>query len=239
MRLFASPASKLPLILAAFALSTAACGDKGGDDDPATGGSNGGPSVETVFAFDSTIDGFKFEDYAPGDPMYVNIYHVDPANAVLAWDGGDGSDGEPGRLKLTMNFSDWNQLADIQVNFMGENVKDWAGKIIRSRVMMETGFSSNPSCPGGGYIFLKTSLDYTWSRGATANLEGMTAGQWVTFGFIADSPGEVDTASPSAYDPTQVLSIGMQFYSSSGSGCSELPEEAVVYVDTFTIEDAG
>ena len=109
---------------------------------------------------------------------------------------------------------------------------------IRSKVMVESGFSSNPSCPGGGYIFLKTSADYTWSRGGTANLEEMTHGQWNTFAFNADAPDQVDLASPSEYDPSQVLSIGMQFYSSGGTGCTELPASVTAYVDEFTTEDA-
>jgi hypothetical protein len=235
---FALPlASKLPLFRAAvLALAASACGDKGGDD--AEGG-NTPTGPETVFAFDANTEGFTFQDYTPGDTMYTNIYDVDPANATITWDDGEGSDGEPGRAKLIMNFSDWNQLADIQVNFMGEDTKDWSGKIIKMKVMVEEGFSSNPSCPGGGYIFLKTSADYTWSRGGTANLEQTTHGQWNTFAFNVDAPEEVNLASPSEYDPTQILSVGMQFYSSAGSGCSELPEPVTAYVDSLTIEDAG
>src|SRR5687768_2312886 len=134
---FALPlASKLPLFASALlALAASACGDKGGDDEAP----NTATGPETLFAFDSGTEGFTFQDYTPGDTMYTNIFDVDPANATLTWDNGDGSDGEPGRAKLIMNFSDWNQLADIQLNFMGEDIKDWSGKIIKTKVMVEQG----------------------------------------------------------------------------------------------------
>jgi len=222
-------ASSLPLI-AVLALFTAACGDKGGDDDAAPGPT--GP--ETLHAFDMNVEGFKFETYEPGDPMYHNIYFDDPANAVLSWDGEAGSDGEAGRLKLAMNFSNWNQLADIQLNLSGDDIIDGLGKIMRAKVMLESGFSTNPSCPGGSYLFLKTGAEYVWARGETINLEQTGLGVWNTVTFQIDSPSQ----SNSPYDPAQILALGLQFYSSGGSGCSELPAAVTAYVDTITIEDA-
>jgi len=223
-------ASKLPLIAITLALSAAACGDKGGDDDaPAPTG----PTVETLFAFDTTVEGFTFQTYEPGDPMYHNIYFDDPANAVISWDGGAGSDSEAGRAKLVMNFSNWNQLADIQLNFSGDSIKEWLGKMVKAKVMLESGFSTNPSCPGGGYLFVKTGADYVWARGGTINLEQTGLGQLQTMAFDIDIPSEAN----SPYDPAQVLAVGIQFYSSGGAGCSELPAPVTAYVDTFTVED--
>jgi hypothetical protein len=229
-------ASTLPHFVALLSLGlTAACGDKGGDDE-GTGGTGGG--AETLFAFDSTVEGFTFQDYTPSDPMYVNIFDVAPANATLSWDGGDGSDGEPGRAKLVMNFDDWNQLADIQVNFMGDDIQDWTGKVVKARVALEGGFSTNPSCPGGTYVFVKSTADYTWARGGTKTLEQMSLGSWQTIDILADVPAEIDTSNPEkSYLPEQILSVGIQFYSSSG-GCDEKPTTVTAYVDTFTIEDA-
>jgi hypothetical protein len=228
--------SHLPHLAALLALGlTTACGDKGGDDDPAAPGAK----VETLFAFDEAVEGFTFQDYTPGDPMYTNLFDVAPANAVLSWDGGDGSDGKPGRAKLVMNLSDWNQLADIQVNFMGDDVQDWLGKIVKARVMLESGFSTNPSCPGGTYVFVKSTADYTWARGATENLDQMTLGSWHTISIIGDAPAEVDTADPNkTYDPAQMLSVGIQFYSGGGGSCTEDPAPVTAYVDTFTVESA-
>src|SRR5688572_30448444 len=139
---FALPrlASNLPHLAAILSLGlTAACGDKGGDD-PGAGGGGNMPTVETVFAFDSGVEGFKFEAYDPGeaaDTTYDNIASTTDAahartaaeaamNAKISYDAGNGPDGKPGRAKLEMNFTNWNQLADIQVNFSGENIKDWA-----------------------------------------------------------------------------------------------------------------
>lgn len=239
-------ASHLPHLAALLSLGlTTACGDKGGDDG-GTGGT--GPMVETVFAFDSGVEGFKFEAYDPGeaaDPTYDNIASTMDAahartaaeaamNAVITNDMGEGPDGEAGRLKLAMNFSNWNQLADIQVNFSGDSVKDWLGKKLRAQVMLEAGFSPNPSCPGGTYLFVKTGAEYVWAKGQDTNLDATTAGTWQSVVFNIDLPSQ----SNSPYDPASIVSVGLQFYSNSGSGCPELPEPAVVYVDDFTVEDA-
>jgi hypothetical protein len=244
---FALPrlASHLPHLAAILSLGlTTACGDKGGDDDPGTPG--GG--VETVFAFESGIEGFKFEAYDPGeaaDPTYDNIASTTDAahartaaeaamNAKISYDAGNGPDGKPGRAKLEMAFNNWNQLADIQVNFMGENIKDWAGKKLKAQVMLESGFSMNASCPGGTYLFVKTGAEYVWAKGNDTNLDQTTLGQWQAVSFIIDLPAQANTP----YDPVSIVSVGLQFYSNSGSGCMELPEPAVVYVDAFTVEDS-
>jgi hypothetical protein len=221
-------ASNLPHLAALLSLGlTTACGDKGGDDPETT------PGVETVFAFDSGVEGFKFEVYSPDDPTYVNIAST-AANVMMSNDNGEGPDGEPGRLKLAMNFSDWNQLADIQVNFSGDSVKDWLGKKLKAQVMLESGFSPNPSCPGGTYLFVKTGAEYVWAKGQDTNLDATTAGTWQPVVFNIDLPSQ----SNSPYDPASIVSVGLQFYSNSGTGCSELPGPTVVYVDNFTVEDA-
>jgi hypothetical protein len=155
-------------------------------------------------------------------------------NARISYDAGNGPDGKPGRAKLEMAFSNWNQLADIQVNFMGENIKDWAGKKLEASVMLERGFSPNASCPGGSYSFVKTGAEYVWARGQEVNLDATTAGTWQVVPFNIDVPSQAN----SPYDPVSIVSVGLQFYSNSVSGCSELPEPAVVYVDNFTVEDA-
>jgi hypothetical protein len=232
---FALPrlASHLPHLAAVLSLGlTTACGDKGDPVEPA------GSSVETVFGFDSTVEGFQFEDYTPTDTTYTNIYDVAPADALISHDTGDGPDGKPGRLKLSMNFTGWNQLADIQVNYMGEEIKDWDGKTLKAKVMLESGFSPNPSCPGGTYMFAKTGAEWVWARGISdVQLTSMTAGQWQEVVFILNLPGQANAG----FDPVQVRALGLQFYSNSGGQCSEdadLPQPVVAYVDAFTIEDS-
>lgn len=245
---FAVPrlASNLPQLATILSLGlTAACGDKGADDDPATQGEK----AETVFAFDSGIEGFKFEAYDPGEAeetTYDNIASTTDAahprtaaeaaeNAKIEFDAGNGPDGKPGRLKLSMNFTNWNQLADIQINFMGEEIKDWSGKKLTAKVMLETGFSPDPSCPGGTYLFAKTGAEWVWAKGGQdIQLTEMSAGQWQTVPFIMDLPGDNNPG----YDAVEVRATGLQFYSNSGSNTCAVPAPAVVYVDDFVVEDA-
>lgn len=238
--------STLPHLAAVLSLGlTTACGDKGDGGDP----TEPGETAETVFSFDSGTEGFKFEAYDPGDASdttYDNIASTTDAahprtaaeaaaNAKIEYDAGNGPDGKPGRLKLSMNFTDWNQLADIQINFMGDEIKDWAGKKLTAKVMLESGFSPNPSCPGGTYLFVKTGAEWVWAKGnQDGSLTATTANQWQTVPFIIDLPGQNNPG----YDPVQIRAVGLQFYSNGGSGCEELPEPVVAYVDEFVVEDA-
>jgi hypothetical protein len=221
-----------------------ACGDKGSDDGDdegsggmAVGGGSGGTSATAgstaggtggavtatvLYGFDNDVEGFKFEMYTPGEP-YVNV----GPEAEIEWDGGNGQDGQPGRLKLTIPFSDFNQLADIQINFPA---RDFSGKTIRAYAMLESGFSSDMSAPGGGYIFVKTGTAFTWAKGQDKNLP---LGTWTPFIAEADSLIGADTATVEP-DPTAVVSLGMQFYSGTGSATADPPTTAIIYVDRFT-----
>lgn len=227
-----------------------ACGDKGSDDGDngaggmaitagaggsgvtGGGGSGGGTAgttatAELLYGFESTVEGFKYETYVPGDPMYTNVGGDE--GATISWDGGTGQDGQPGRLKLEIPFTGYNQLADIQLNLSST---DWAGKTVRAYVQLESGFSPDASAPGGAYIFVKTGSSYSWARGGNQNLPPTSIGQWTRLTFPIDTPNQ--TASDD-YDPSAVVSVGIQFYSGAGSATIDPPSPAVIYVDTFEI----
>lgn len=204
--------------------SAGSSGETGGTG--ASGGSGGG-SVDamTLFGFDEDEEGFSFEMYEPDDPTYTNV----GMDAVMAWDDGPGADGADGRLRLEIPFSGYNQLCDIQLNM---SAVDWSGKKLRAKVMIESGFSPDGSAPGGGYIFVKTGTAYVWGRGPTINLPPETFGEWAEMEFVLDSPDQVNPD----FDPSSVVSVGIQLY--TGQGGTDLPDptDTVAYVDLFTIE---
>lgn len=251
---------QLLVVFAALALS-AGCGAKGDDDEGTagtggtgatgsggSGGSGGKAAVQqtVVWGFDSGIEGFSFQDYEPGDAMYVNVFAgADKATLrtqSLTWDEGQGADGMGGRLKLEIPFTDWNQLADIQINLMGELLgqpvpADWSGKILHADIMLESGGSPNASYPSGSYPFVKTGPDYVWAKGSDTNLGPTTFGLWQKLSFAIDTPNQVDTSDGKMHDEAAVVAVGLQVFSGGGSG-EPKPTSATIYVDRFTLEDA-
>jgi len=186
----------------------------------------GPPAGATILhSFDVDTEGFHWNTTQPGDPTYVVV-----TNAQVSWDAGLGADCLPGRLKLTIPFTNWNQLANIEVAFAAP--RDLLGDILRARVLFELGGSENPSCPPGCYLYVLTGDEAVWAKGIDINLERANAGTWSTVPFNIDSP----TQANSPYDPADTRTLGMQVYSSSGSGCQELPTELVVYLDDISFE---
>jgi hypothetical protein len=241
-------------------------GDDDGDDDsmagsPGTGGSSGGGSSGSsgsssskmvLYDFASaaatplcpppgTAEGcWAIQDYTPGDDDYVNVFagtdNADIRATSLTWDGGEGSDTQPGRLKFVIPFTDWNQLADIQINFTGEaKPTDWSGKILRAQVMLESGGSSEASFPSGSYMFVKTGTEYVWAKGSSANLGTAMANLWQPLNFSLEAPEDTDETKQD-YRSSEIVSFGAQVYSGGGTGDSGKPTEAVVYFDSFTLE---
>lgn len=209
---------------------TTASGGSGGSGGAGVGGSSGdgaggAPAEEMVlYAFDSTVEGFKFEDYVPEDATYTNV----GASSTLSWDDGTGPDELPGRLKLEMAFDAPNQLADIQLNMPAQ---DWTSKTLRVSVMVESGFSPDPSAPGGAYLFVKTGADYVWARGLDPNLLPAAFGTWVPLSIELSDPNVFNDN----YDESQTVSIGVQFYTGMGGELGP-PTATVAYVDQFTIQ---
>jgi hypothetical protein len=180
------------------------------------------------------------QDYTPGDANYVNVFagadNADIREDNLTWDGEEGSDGTPGRLKFVIPFTNWNQLADIQINFGGDaKPSDWSGKVLRSQVMIESGGSSAPSYPTGSYMFVKTGTEYVWAKGSSANLGSAMAGLWQPLTFAMESPEDADETKQD-YNSAEIVAVGAQVFSGGGSGDEGKPTEAVVYFDTFTLE---
>ena len=242
-------------LLATFVVAAlaAACGDKGdsGDDTDSggggklgssgasgqtsagSGGSGGGSGgtaamAKVLYGFDTTDEGFKWEDYEAQPPL-VNLSD----KSTLSWDDGAGQDGNPGRLKLEIPFDDFNQLADIQLNIAMPGV-DYTGKTLIAYVNLESGFSPNPSHPGGSYIFVKTGAAWSWARGDSGNLSTETVGQWVKLQFSLQSPQQ--TADAATYDQASVVAIGIQLYSGSGAAGAEPPTPVVAYVDNISLQ---
>lgn len=179
-----------------------------------------------LHSFDVDTEGFGWNTTPISDPMYTVI-----SNAQVSWDAGIGPDCRPGRLKLTIPFTDWDQLANIEIALA--TPRDLLGQLLSARILFESGGSENPSCPLGGYLYVFTGDGAAWAKGFDVDLERSVAENWWRLSFNIDAP----TQSTSPYDPADVRTLGMQIYTGSGF-CIELPTELVMYLDDLLFEDA-
>ena len=73
---------------------------------------------------------------------------------------------------------------------------------------------------------------YVYANGVYTNVD--TIGEWVTLRFPVDDPDFADEAN-AAFDPSQILELGVQF---DTSGTSKSATEGVVLVDNVRYADA-
>lgn len=198
-----------------------------GGTDSASGGASaaGGASGNALYGFATGLESFTLQTYTPSDPTYTNL----ASTSTLAPAPGTGYGGAMGSAQLNVPFSGYSQFVDIQVNITP--AQNYAGKTLRARVMIESGFTPDAAAPGGGYIFVKTGTAWTFAQGAWTNLPPTAVGTWVEFVMVLDSP----SYQVAGYDPTQVVAIGIQIATGGGTGATSQPSAAVVYVDEITI----
>lgn len=222
----------------------------GGEQSAADGGEGGvgqEAQVEVLYAFANDKEDFQFEIYEPEEP-YVLMADA----STLVHDTGTGFDGESGRLKLTIPFSGFDQMVDLQTQVGGDGA-DWTGRILKARIWVESGLVDSESAMGGAYVFVKTGANWTYARGDWMNLPPSAFGQWVELPMDMDYPSEKDEctndesddieACASAdyteklYDTTEVRAIGLQVSTGQGSSDAPVPEDdTVVYIDHITLE---
>lgn len=202
---------------------TATGGANQGGTDPGTGGT---PTEEVLYAFTADAEGFDYEIYE-GTPPYVNLGATSTLEQVVE----TGSDGEPGALQLTVPFTAFNELADIQIEF-ADDPQDWSGRTLYARIQVVSGLVDDVAAPGGAYIFAKSGVDWVYGRGVYTNLDPESNGQWIELEFDLDNP---EFENDPGFDPSAVVAIGIQVTSGSGLNSTATPTEAVVLVDQITV----
>jgi hypothetical protein len=167
--------------------------------DTVTDGSGLPPAPPLYVTFDSSLNGlslsdssFKFPDGGTGPALTFDSTAGDPAN---------------GSAKLVIPFNSYNQQLDTQINL--SPTVDLTGKTLHAKVRLDSGTFT------AGYINLHVSApDYShYAQASTGSISasGLTAGQWVDLSIVLSS-----ITSPSGFDPSKVLQVGVQFGTSGG-----------------------
>lgn len=215
-----------------------ASGDTGGTSNggaAATGGGETGGSSAEEMLFDFATDamGFTIQDYTPGDDQYTNLGEAGSETAAattVTWVDEPGQDGEPGMLRMDIPFSGDDQFADIQVQLDG--FMDWAGRILRAWVKVDSGLVDSESYCGGTILSIKTGDDWVYGGSPWKNLCAEALGEWVEVVFELDFPDY----SNDGYDPSMARSVAVQISSGGANADKPAATPAVVYIDSISIE---
>jgi len=193
-------------------------------DPPASPPLPGGGGPDLAYTFDSSVQGWSFNTY--DDPNQQNLAVHPPAGGApptLAFDSTDGSP-DPGALRVTVDFEDFNQYVDANINFAPPGL-NLTGKVLHARIKLVSG-----AFPQGAFqLHASTGSSYTWGA-VFFNASALPPGQWVDFDL------DLGAVTSSGYDPSQVVQIGVQLLSGlpSGGGTFMSPGTAVFDIDTVT-----
>jgi hypothetical protein len=194
-----------------------------GYNDPPASPPLPGNGPDFGFTFDTSVQGWDLNNY--NNPNDQNLGVV-PAPGVappsLAETPTDGNP-NPGALQLTVEFTDLNQYVNPEINFAQPGV-NLAGKTLTAQVKLVSG-----SIPlGGVQFYASTGSSYVFG-GNFYSASSFPVGQWV--------PVTLNLSSVTApgFDPTQVVQLGVQFYSGFTGGGTFTDAGPVVFeIDTVT-----
>lgn len=196
-------------------------------DDPSGGEVTMDSSETLLYGFDVGPTTFWLDKSPPGD-SYTNV----GANATLDWVEDRGPDGKPGTLRLIAPFTDHRQLVQLETTVSEDGV-DYSSHLLRVRVKIAGGFSSDPNSFGGAFIYVKTGKDSNWGQETWESWPPIKFGKWRMLEFDLANPDPA-TQHPD-YRSTEVVRIGVQFGTGSGAGASETPTATLAYVDLITV----
>lgn len=168
--------------------------------------------ARVLYTFDSSIEPWEFYAASP-----TNL----ESGTTLSYDSQNG-DVSPGVLKVGAPFTGSNQKVEFQVT-LGQGL-DVRGRVLKARVRLGSGLSSDQANPGGIKFFAKAGASFGYASGAWTYLDG---NGWVDVTLIGDEPILV----PNEFDASDVRQIGFELRTFTET---TQVSEAVVYVDSVT-----
>jgi hypothetical protein len=221
--------------LLAFATAACSSGSDSNDTGPATstGGSGGGaaPTAGNTAGGAGGAGGVAAPPvylYTFTDPTEINLAVAANTTAVandltpttvFSWDSADGAPDKvanAGSLRIEAPFSAYtqpDQAVDFQFLLEGRPV-DLTGKTLFMYLKLDSGFSPDPSSPGGLIFYAKsTDPNWDWGQAAWANLDPAPStgviGKWIRYTFVlAKATSGATNIAP--FDPAQVMAIGIK-----------------------------
>lgn len=248
-----------PLMLAALASGTVACGAKG-DDDTATGGTGGTSSTETgstsssMAGTGSSVGGttgmagtastvtqkWGFDmDQESWDHQYASsgkeadgttaVPIFDMSDVKVNWASNKGDGDEMGCLQADIPYTNARQYAGIGIHLNGADV---SGKLITARVKLDTGLEDTADLSTyspGAKLYLKSGTAYTYAAGNYTSIT--SAGTWYTLKFNLADPNSWSYVDTTngTFDPTEIGELGIQF--DSPDSLDAKPMAASVLID--------
>jgi hypothetical protein len=182
----------------------------------------------------------------------TEVYLATPANttppqndltqsSVFGWDSQDGAPdpvANQGSLKLEVPFSAYTQPDQcVDFQFLLDNRPvDLTGKMLFVYLKLDSGFSPDPSAPGGFIFYAKSNeTNWDWGQAPWQNLDPSTAiGKWRKYTFNL-SMAESGTANVAPFDPSQVTTIGIRLDTGTPTltPLPSPPTPAVFHVDSI------
>jgi len=208
--------------------STSTTGGTGGVTGGTTGGDAGTIVGTPLYTFDTGVQGFAKNTYAP-----ATILDND-ASAVLSWDMTAGNP-TPGSLKLEIPFSGLGQQVDYQVGMSG--FSNFSCKKLHVLVREDSGSTGlfvqpyvlsakelpDGAVPGDSYVFVGTTLSISAANGAWAD-------------YVLDLSAVTDPN----FDSTHIRVVGFQIQGpgrpTGDAAAPANPTAATVHVDSFSLE---
>jgi hypothetical protein len=167
-----------------------------------------------------------------------------PANdltqsSVFSWDGQNGAPdpvAHAGSLRIDAPFSAYtqpDQSVDFQFMLRSAPV-DLTGKTLFVYLKLDSGFSPDPSAPGGLIFYAKSGMNWDWGQAPWLNLDPTVVGQWRKYVFNL-STAESGATNIAPFDPSQVMSIGIKLDTGSPTitPLPAPPAPAVFHIDSI------
>ncbi len=184
---------------------------------------NAPPAPRLSFTFDKDTQGWVLNDFLPAPPA-INLALTVPPGGTPTTFGFTAADGDPspGALAVGVTYTDFDQNVDAIINVFPP--VDLSGRTLHARVRLASG-----SFPIGGLqLHASTGPAFVFA-GSFLTADALASGAWV--------PVELDlgAVTEAGFDPTQVVQVGVQFFSGSPfGGAFPGPESAVFEIDTVT-----
>jgi hypothetical protein len=166
----------------------------------------------SLYTFDSSIDPWQFYAASPTDLQ---------SGTRLSYDSQNG-DVSPGVLEVEAPFTAGNQKVEFQVTF-GQGI-DLRGRVLKARVRLGGGLSTDRVNPGGIKFFAKAGASYGYASGAWTYLD---SGSWMDVTLVGDAPILV----PNGFDASDVRQIGFELRTFTET---TQVSKATVYIDSVT-----
>jgi hypothetical protein len=199
----------------------------GSSSGSSSGGTSSGGSAASampVYTFDADTQAFKIQDSSAA----TDVEPVPKADIMLSFNSEDGSP-DPGSLQLDIPYSAASQYVSAGVNIDPPGV-DLTGKTIKAMVKIVSGYGSEEdimTAPANAKLYVKTGANYVYASAAVANITSI--GSWTAISFNTKLPDY--NADKDAYDPAEVLEIGIQMDTNSASMSAT---DAVVLIDSIS-----